>query len=108
MEKENGNSWLEGLYKGEEKAYETLFDEYFFALTSFAVKYLKDREAAEDIVQDILYELWLNKKHFATIISLKVYLYQSVCNRCLNVLKHLKVESRYFTELHWKEKSEFF
>ena len=100
--------WLESLYKGEEQAYKVLFDEYFFALSSFAAKYLGEREVAEDLVQDVLYELWVHRQQFRNVTSLKSYLYQIVRNRCLNVLKHQKVENRYLNIRNWKEESEFF
>lgn len=104
----NQEKWLEALYKGEEQAYKVLFDEYFYALSSFATKYLGEKEAAEDLVQEVLCDLWLHRQRFGNIISLKSYLYQIVRNRCLNVLKHQKVETRYFAEQTYKTESEFF
>ena len=101
-------NWLEELYKGEEHAYKILFDEYFFALSSFAAKYLEDNEASEDLAQEVLCDLWLHRQRFENIISLKSYLYQIVRNRCLNVLKHRRVEAKYFAEQSFKTESDFF
>lgn len=108
MEKGEENSWLRALYLGEEKAYKILFDECFYALSSFAAKYLEDKEVSEDVVQDVLYDFWAHRQRFENIISLKSYLYQTVRNRCLNVLKHKKVEERYFSEQSLKNESDFF
>lgn len=108
MEKAKEYNWLEALCRDDEQAYKVLFDDYFYALSSFAARYLEDKERAEDVVQDVLYDLWLHKQRFETIISLKSYLYQTVRNRCLNILKHKKIEARYFTEQSFKNESDFF
>lgn len=71
MEKGEENSWLGALYQGDEKAYKILFDEYFYALSSFAAKYLEDKEVSEDVVQDVLYDFWAHRQRFENIISLK-------------------------------------
>lgn len=101
-------TWLELLYKGDDGAYKVLFDKYFFSLSSFAAKYLEEKETAEDIVQDVLYDFWVDRRRFDSVLALKSYLYQIVRNRCLNVMKHRKVEARYFTEENLKSDSEFF
>lgn len=108
MEKAKEYSWLEALCKDDEQAYKILFDDYFYALSSFAAKYLENKDTAEDVVLETLYDLWLNKQLFESIISLKSYLYQTVRNRCLNILKHKKIEARYFTEQSFKSESDFF
>lgn len=42
--------------------------EYFFALSSFAAKYLEDNEASEDLAQEVLCDLWLYRQRFENII----------------------------------------
>ena len=46
--------WIEQLHFGNEEAYRILFDEYYQMLGVFAMKYVKDKEVAEDIVQDVI------------------------------------------------------
>ena len=106
--KEKEEKWLEALYKGENWAYKILFDQYFYTLSSFAARYLEAREPAEDIVQEVFYDLWVSKKRFEHIVLLKSYLYQIVRNRCLNVLKHQQVEIKYLTRQSEKEEPDFF
>ena len=50
--------WIEQLHFGNEEAYRILFDEYYQMLGVFAMKYVKDKEVAEDIVQDVITELY--------------------------------------------------
>ena len=42
---------VNGLMEGDENAFQALFIDYYSVLVSFAMKYLEDQEAAEDIVQ---------------------------------------------------------
>lgn len=100
--------WLNGLLKGHDQAYKELYSNYFFPLSSFASKYLENNEAAEEVVQDIFFEFWLKKPSFDNVIALKTYFYRSVRNRCLDILKHNKVEERYLKEQSLKEQSDFF
>ncbi len=46
--------WLEQLHAGKEEAYRILFDEYYQILGVFAMKYVRDKEVAEDIVQAVI------------------------------------------------------
>ena len=108
MDREKEKIWLEQLSKGDDHAYKELFDQLFYSLSSFAAKYLENHENAEDVVQDVFFEFWLKKITFDTFISLKTYFYRSVRNRCLDILKHQKVQSRYFSEHALKEQTEFF
>lgn len=108
MEITGKNIWLEELRIGKESAYKALFEKYYFQLSSFACKYVEDQDTAEDIVQDVLYEFWLKKQSFETIISFKSYLYSAVRNRCLDVLRHRKVEIKYLAESTYNEETEFF
>lgn len=100
--------WLVQLEKGEEDAFRVLFETYYVRLCSFAFKYIEDHGITEDIVQDVLYELWLKKLHFENLIALRTYLYHMVRNRCLDVLKHRKVEQKFRAEQEYKKESDFF
>lgn len=91
-------TWLEQLRTGEEEAYKLLFTRYYSTLVLFACRYLNDREQAEDVVHDVFLKLCTQKKEFDTIVILKGYLYASVKNGCLNILKRQKLKERYFEE----------
>ncbi len=82
---------IKGLRSGRESAYEQLFKEYYKPLTVFAFGYLDDLESGKEIVQDLFVHLYEKRKTLEINNSIKSYLYQSVRNRCLNHIKHLKV-----------------
>lgn len=108
MEKEKESIWFKSLCQGEEYAYKELFVRFYFSLSSFACKHLEVKEMAEDVVQDTLYELWVKKLQFTTYIELKTYLYRTVRNKCLNILKHKQVKAKYIAESTYKEEYDFF
>ncbi len=70
-----------------DRVFEVLFREYFRPLTVFAMQYVKVREAAEDIVQDLFLYLY-EKEDFTQHDNTDVYyLYRLVRYRCLNHLE---------------------
>jgi RNA polymerase sigma-70 factor (ECF subfamily) len=86
---------VQGLNEGDEKAFRFIFDLYYRPLTIFAIKYVGDIEEAKEIVQDFFVRLWSRHRDVRIRFSLKMYLYQSVRNACLNYLEASKVEKRH-------------
>lgn len=76
---------------GDEKAFEYVFKSYYALLCTYAFDLVKDDELAEDVVQEILIKVWENRNKIDIRTSLKAYLYRSVYNHCLNLLKHIQV-----------------
>ncbi len=87
---------INNIAQGDEKAFESLFKSYFPELCFYAVRFVEDMETAEEIVQDIFFNIWENKNKLLNIkTSVKSYLYTTVKNTCLNLIKHKKVENKY-------------
>lgn len=82
------NEIIKSLVDGDRKTFEALFHKYYSLLCDYALTYLEDANAAEDIVQDVFVYLWNHCKSIAITTSLKSYLYSSVKHSALNVLKH--------------------
>ncbi len=77
---------------GDPAALETLFHEHYAALCRFADRYLHDRAAAEDLVQDVFTSIWTGRLRLDVRGSLRSYLFAAVRNRALNLRKHQLVE----------------
>jgi RNA polymerase sigma-70 factor (ECF subfamily) len=75
--------------------FEALFRTHYSALCSYANGFLKDVDASEEVVQEMMFRLWTGRESLVINSSLKSYLYRSVRNGCLNVLKHLDVREEY-------------
>lgn len=74
-----------------------MFRALYNPLCNFAYKHLGSRDEAEETVQSVFINLWEKRADVAIDTSVKSYLYRSVRNHCLNVLKHEKVKREYAT-----------
>jgi len=59
---------------------------------------LKEREEAEEIVQEVFVKIWERRHSIDVKSSLRNYLYSAVRNACFNHLKHQSVERNYANE----------
>jgi RNA polymerase sigma-70 factor (ECF subfamily) len=80
----------------DHEACKYLWDQYHDTLIKFAVAYLKSRELAEEVVADVLYQVWNTKDHLENIQHLRVYLFTAVRNRCYTQLAKKKREQSLF------------
>jgi len=78
------------LKNGDEKALSELFDMYYSALCLFANKYLHDMDLSRSLVQQVFIDLWTKRQKIAISTSVKPYLYTTVKNRCIDVLRNKK------------------
>ena len=70
---------------GDRKAFDELCGRYYAMLVSYARLFMKD-DWAEDVVQDVFYNVWQNRAALDDSNSLYKYLLRSVYNRALNYL----------------------
>jgi RNA polymerase sigma-70 factor (family 1) len=78
---------VERIRVGDKKALEEVYWLYCEELHQLAVKFLRDQQLAEDAVQDIFIKLWLNRLNLKSEKSLKGYLFISLKNHVLNMIK---------------------
>lgn len=90
---------IQQLKAGDERALRSLFDEYYQALCLFAVKYLEDDAEAADVVQECFIKYWNRRVNFDQFIKIRSFLYMSVRNECLNILRKDKCRQMRLTEL---------
>lgn len=86
------------LYKVKQNdaaAFKLIFDTYYESLAYYAYKFVEDKAAAEDIVQEVFVNFWAKRQQWEVTTSLPAYLYGAVRNRCLNHLKSHKIRSAY-------------
>ncbi len=75
----------------DQKAFELLFAIFFARLNDFARKVVGDDVVSQDIVQEVFVKLWESRERIESI-NLGGFLFRSVRNRCLDYIKHQKVE----------------
>ncbi|MCK4747379.1 MAG: sigma-70 family RNA polymerase sigma factor, partial [Bacteroidales bacterium] len=71
-------------------SFEELFREYFPPLMLFARKILVDEDDAREVVHNVFINLWEKREEIDLSVSLKSYLFTSVHNRSLNVIRDRK------------------
>lgn len=82
---------LEKVRAGDEAAYDEVFRTWYATLVRVAAALVRDSDAAEEVAQDVMHELWRRRETLDPAASLRAYLFRSVRNRALNQLRHLKV-----------------
>ncbi len=80
---------------GDIKQFEIVFREYYEMLCQFAIKYVKNIEQSEEVVQDTFYNIWKNRNTLNITSSLKAYLFTAVRNNCLQVLRTRSLDIKY-------------
>lgn len=89
------NLFLYQLNNKELEAFEFLYRFYYKILVLYSLQFVDQEDVANDLVQEVLISLWEQELSFDSFSAVKGFLYNSVRNRSLNHLKHLKVENRY-------------
>ena len=83
----NDREFFDLLPTDAEKAFEWLFRRYFSELCQVVYRVAHDEHLAQDLVQEVLYELWSKRDKLTISISLRAYLKRAVLNRTLNHLR---------------------
>lgn len=102
--------YVRKLRNGDRKAFQVLYAEMFPKLCVFAHKYVKDRDACVDIVQDVFTRLWDNRSAIKNDSAMSSYLFTSVKNTALNYLKRsnarVKIHQK-FTDMNSESMYEY-
>lgn len=88
----NDRELLDRLRSGDRDAFDTIFHAHYGRLVGLAESLVRDRGSAEEVVQDVLLELWRRRHTLRLQASLSAYLYRSTRNRALNQLRHARVQ----------------
>ena len=67
--------------------FESIFKEHYSALANYAYSILKNKESAEDVVQDVFVKLWQNTPDVVTTPQVKFYLLTATKNNCISLLR---------------------
>lgn len=84
-----------GIKEGSAKHFDLLFDTYYVALCNYIGSLTKDSDVAEDLVQELFANIWVNRKKNLIRSSFSSYLYRAAYNASLDYLKHQKVKEQY-------------
>ncbi len=92
MDVESNKHYIQKLKEGDEKAFRDLYDKYHKPLFGIAFNYLKSNQLAEDAVHDVFVKLWNHREQLDAQKSLKGFLFTSMKNHVLNMIRDHKRE----------------
>ncbi len=81
-----------------EKAFQQLFEKEYEGLCRYAVTYLHDEHAAEDVVQETFVKIWESKRVLPEDGSIRFYLFTAVRNNCISYLRKAKTAAVTYTD----------
>lgn len=91
------------LQKSDEQAFKLLFEKYGIRLYQFSLKFLKDKEDAEDVLNEVFLKIWENRQSLKTNLSFHSYLFTIAYNNIRQRFIKKSREEKYiriFTENH--------
>ena len=84
---------VEALRGGDAEAFSLLFRKYWPRLYAYSMKFVREDDAARDIIQDCFMRLW-EKKSTLTPVSIQALLFTMVRNACLNHIKYRLIHDK--------------
>jgi RNA polymerase sigma-70 factor (ECF subfamily) len=79
--------------KGQDKAFDILFDKYRLSVYSICYRYTRNGEDAREITQDVFIKVYRNLDKFNEKSKLFTWLYRIVVNTCLSFIRKNKVRN---------------
>jgi RNA polymerase sigma-70 factor (family 1) len=86
MDTEINRQWIEGLRSGDQDAFTAIYKKYWYQMFQVVFRKINDREAAEEIVQEIFTRLWKERSSLS-ITYLDRYLFTAVRYEIIDYLR---------------------
>jgi RNA polymerase sigma factor (sigma-70 family) len=90
---------LQQLAQDDRRAFEIIYNKYWQSLLDQAWKNLRDKQAAEDLVQGVFLSLWQNRKHL-DIHHLEAYFKTAIRYKVLNQILRSKRTLEFFASFY--------
>jgi len=75
--------------EGDEVAFRIVFDSFSSKLYYFSLRFLKDKESCQEVVQEVFMSLWINREKLDTQYPIAPYLYTITRRLTLNALRQV-------------------
>ena len=76
------------------EAFDMLYIQYSPRLKHFLTGFIKNRDEASDMTQDIFYKIWTNRETISKVDSFKAYLFRMARNMIYDYYEHSLIVSR--------------
>jgi RNA polymerase sigma-70 factor (family 1) len=94
QERNEERKMLESLAQGSTEAFTHFFDLYRRRVFTVALKFLKSRELAEEVVQDVFLKVWRRREELARILNFEAYLFTMARHQIFDSLRDLAEETK--------------
>ena len=88
---------------GDENAFATIYYKYVSYLYSYVLGFTKSQSAAQEIIQDSLLRVWLNRDKMPEIDSPKNWIFRIAANECNNFLRREGLKTKVLHEVTSRE-----
>lgn len=78
---------LKAISEGNHLAFEKLYKEYFAKSYSFALYFTHSEELSKEVVAEVFLSFWKNRESLCKVKSIDSYLYVSIRNQALSMLR---------------------
>lgn len=85
--------------QGDEQAFRQLFGEFAPKIHPFVLKIVKNREQAEELVQEVFLKVWINRQSLSTIENPSSWIYRIASNMAINFFRRQEVDRRALAEI---------
>jgi len=79
--------------------FKNVYITYYSRMKHFAQEYVLSEADAENIVQDVFFEIWKRREILSYHVNLMAFLFASVKNECLDFLQHKVIEEKAVTHI---------
>jgi RNA polymerase sigma-70 factor (ECF subfamily) len=85
------------LCKGDPIAFEKLFEKYWQPLFLYTYRVINNKDDAQDIVQQLLGDIWEKSSQLDSVSDVAPYLFRSLKNRILNHLRSSDLQAKHYS-----------
>ncbi len=89
---------LSRVREDDRRAFNRIYEQYWHKLYRAAYQRLRDREVAQELVQEVFANLWLRRADLCIEKSLDRYLYRSLKYEVMNHFRAMAVRERYASQ----------
>lgn len=90
--------WIKDFQMGDQSAFEKIFDKYKTNVINLAFRFLKERQTAEDVAQEVFIRIYEKKVHFDPRAKFSTLLYRMTVNASIDTLRKKKFSPRSLDE----------
>src|ERR1051325_2326573 len=92
--------WVDRIRAGDGDAFEALYRTYWQRLYAFAFRYVRSKEDAEEVVQDVFFRIWRGRAEWVPAGAVRNYVYGAVRNAARDRLERAAVARRWAGGAH--------